>query len=600
MRLPLPNLIAVLMTSLACTGTWAAGSPVDLQDWLEIQSHLVSQQPVVRTGWQDPTLGRIGPQGWRFRITVGKDGRVAQAELLWGPAAHRNEATRAVRSLRFRPFERAGQIVAGRFEYNVQETIEDYVGPPDRALPIRPDLQKFRVALARTSCYGSCPAYRVEVRGDGHVSYRGTRDVLVEGEHDWQITPEALARIVELVRRADYFKLRGYYVLDATDLPTYTTQVSFGSQQKFVVDYGGAGFDELEAMPGAHGASPRMPKAMTELEDGIDALSGANSWVRGDEGTMDRLRHAKWDFRAPAAGRALRMLIRACKVSTALSFIEAGAPIEDPEDKSHDYPLPALSARCGNLGLVRILASRGALDAPKDAAAFLRSSVAGGYPALVAVALQHEQRVTRIDPADPPLIVLAAGSHVRIDSSAADVTFDPAQVIAQLLAAGADIHERDGMENTALHAAGSGAVVRALIQAGAEPNARNAHGETPLFNGHGDGAEQALLDMGADVKARDDRGRTALFGLFYPEAATALLRAGADVQARDDEGLTPLETAQSEHVALVLLEAGARLPTDPDRLESMIRKATIVQWKQVLPALMQAKAAAGKPTAPAR
>lgn len=95
------------------------------------------------------------------------------------------------------------------------------------------------------------------------------------------------------------------------------------------------------------------------------------------------------------------------------------------------------------------------------------------------------------------------------------------EVVAALLAAGADVQAADNMGFTALfHAChdpdedrGHPAVVQALLQAGADPEATIGYGVRPLMfaAGHGEaGVVQALLDAGADPLARNEGGRTAL------------------------------------------------------------------------------------------
>ena len=43
------------------------------------------------------------------------------------------------------------------------------------------------ITLERTICLGECPDYRVEIRGDGRVTYHGENYVAVEGDYSWTI-----------------------------------------------------------------------------------------------------------------------------------------------------------------------------------------------------------------------------------------------------------------------------------------------------------------------------------------------------------------------------------------------------------------------------
>lgn len=116
------------------------------------------------------------------------------------------------------------------------------------------------------------------------------------------------------------------------------------------------------------------------------------------------------------------------------------------------------------------------------------------------------------------------------------VSFGDPAVIQALLAAGADVHERDGDRMTALHwavLADHADVVKVLLAAGADVNAVDRFGYTPLLYAatvdFGD-AETAtmLLKAGADPNAKDKAGKTALAqAREYPYIRAALEQAGA-------------------------------------------------------------------------
>jgi ankyrin repeat protein len=84
--------------------------------------------------------------------------------------------------------------------------------------------------------------------------------------------------------------------------------------------------------------------------------------------------------------------------------------------------------------------------------------------------------------------------------------------VREMIEAGADLHARAELGDTALHGAANGGredIVRLLLEAGADPNARGATGATPLMRAAGAssaGSVRALLGAGADVDALDDDG----------------------------------------------------------------------------------------------
>jgi hypothetical protein len=67
------------------------------------------------------------------------------------------------------------------------------VPPPARHLPIPPgSLSSVRIVLQRGECLGTCPAYRVEIRGDGTGTFHGEGYVLVHGDHSFRVPPETV------------------------------------------------------------------------------------------------------------------------------------------------------------------------------------------------------------------------------------------------------------------------------------------------------------------------------------------------------------------------------------------------------------------------
>lgn len=183
-------------------------------------------------------------------------------------------------------------------------------------------------------------------------------------------------------------------------------------------------------------------------------------------------------------------------------------------------------------------------------------------------------------------------------------------VVAALLAGGADIHARDSVGNTPLHIAayhnaseatvallqhgadihaGRGddsgrpttplhnaahllnlEVVRVLLDHGAEVDRASAYG-TPLHEAVRERSAEALpvvtalLERGANVDARGYNGRAPLHLAAYSDGATVplvsmLLERGAAVDAKDDDDNTPLHFAAANStsaIVAVLLVYGA-------------------------------------------
>lgn len=128
------------------------------------------------------------------------------------------------------------------------------------------DWKSLKITLRRTTCFGACPNYLVEIFGDGTVVYTGYSLVAVEGEQRGHISQDGVKELVDLFRRADYFSLNDKYYANASDGPTYTTSISFDAHSKTVVDY--------------FGALMHMPHTVTDLEEGIDRIAETAKWVK--------------------------------------------------------------------------------------------------------------------------------------------------------------------------------------------------------------------------------------------------------------------------------------------------------------------------------
>ncbi len=567
-----------------------AAEPVELDDYREFYEHLVKPQPHVTTPWIDLTRDD-DVLSWTFHVTIDEQGVVRTAQLESGDAKLRDEARRAALSTRFEPFMRDGQPVVAWTELHVRSRAADYLGPSDRAFPAQPDLSQVVISLKRTQCYGTCPAYRVQIRGNGEVLYRGEEFVLAKGTHRWHVDPATLAPLLELFRRADYFKLDGYYEYLVTDMPTYVTRLTIGGQHKFVLDYGNAvapeaGEEDDEELPVS-----RLPPIVTEIENAIDRISGATGFVSGDETTLQRLREAKYDFRSKDAGRALRMLLSKCKTGLATEFIHAGAPLNVRGEELYDHDTPPIvsATRCADPDLVRLLIDKGALKQQADAKAFLWASVGSGQPRLVELALRFYRDANSKNEDGRPLLASAVDGIPDEDEPGKE-TFDAVKVIDMLIDAGADPNARDAEGKTPLFEANTSATVAAIVRRGADPKALDNNGKTPLFNEFFDETKPALIAAGIDVNARDKDGRTALFYQDSPTSIAALLEAGADVDAVDSQGRSVIEQMKSEEGTLALLAAGAKLPADSARLAAMVARASERKWTGLLARLEAAAA----------
>lgn len=510
-------LLAVLGSVLlaSCSPGRAAPEVRRIGFWNDvIASHRISGNDRVRVGSLKAAeagafipIGvdvEIAPSGEVIRASVDPDDNYSGADTA--------PAIAAAQQWRFRPFEYDGAPVIA-----VGTVYISYQGPelwdqPDAPLP-EIDYRSLSITLERSACYGSCPDYRVEIKGDGEVVFTSRAEpvdeaaamhrawnvsgVLVPGRHVSRIDRSALEALVERFRQAHFFGLKDSYQAGVTDNPTYVLTFQTGRHRKRVVDYVGN-------MVG-------MPEAMSALEDEVDRVAGTGRWVKGDSGTVEALASEGFDFSSAAARSLLVWSIREAPERMILELIARGVPLDskvaDAERVGTYVNEPAASGEL--LGQVA-----------------LKHSILAGRPAVFAE-LVRRGWLRRTPMADLSRAFAASGGGC------------------------------------------SPIIAEALIGAGIDPAARNEDGKTALMAAVGTypcgrkaGEDVAplvslLIRLGVPVNAADKEGKTALFKAEKLELVKLLLAAGARVDVRDKEGISPAFWSWDDSVVLTLLEAGA-------------------------------------------
>jgi len=127
-----------------------------------------------------------------------------------------------------------------------------------------------KITLSRTICYGTCPAYRLEIFGNGRVVFDGQAHVRNTGIVTYQISEDRIKQLLSEFQNINYFSLADDYSVSnhkncpnfGTDAPSVTTSITINGQTKTV--FHSHGCQDLEIL-----------SRLDSFEDRIDELAEA-------------------------------------------------------------------------------------------------------------------------------------------------------------------------------------------------------------------------------------------------------------------------------------------------------------------------------------
>ena len=129
------------------------------------------------------------------------------------------------------------------------------------------DLSDASITLTHLGCGGGCPAFSIEIRGDGTVIYNGVEGVKVTGKREHKITKGKVSEVVREFYRVNYFSLKDQYVEPQGNFCIYVksfgtaTSISIGGKKKTIYERFGA------------------PQALKDLEGKIYVISDVHQFV---------------------------------------------------------------------------------------------------------------------------------------------------------------------------------------------------------------------------------------------------------------------------------------------------------------------------------
>ena len=466
-----------------------------------------------------------------LQVVIDPDGNVESAHAVDGPQQFFGEAEKIEGKRKFKPFQSDGEAVRAAFRDYVSIVPLEKWAEKRVPFPEIKDWNSLRMGLKRTQCFGSCPAYSVEVRGDGGVEFNGESNILITGHHQGQISRQAVRDLVAAFQHADYFSLNDSYHFLMTDNPTYTTWIVFDGQKKSVVDYVG-----LRA---------GLPEVVEDVERSMDEIAGTEKWVKGNDQTGAALIAEKWNFQAGTEENSALFANLVAHGSRELIelFVGHGAPALGIS-KQGEGPLISAAAK-GNLELVKqLIRNQTRLDAPLSACA-LGAAAGSGNLALVEFLIEKgaDANAAPCSNQDKFTVLMKA------------VESGKAEVVQEILKYQPDMNAKQFNGDTALGLLSDGPsekgdmpkIIGLLVAAGADLNSRNNNDETPIFKACSVGPEviRTLAKAGADLNVKNRNGQTPLMACFGNKSVQALIEAGADLSIRSRWGLTAAQEARN-------------------------------------------------------
>ncbi len=136
--------------------------------------------------------------------------------------------------------KKVGKITATKIEKeSISNPSKSVVEPKKEiALPIEKEV-KLIAKINRTSCYGKCPVFTIELYDNGMVKYNGIAFVDKKGAFIATANSEFMAKIQSKALSINYLSFENKYPIAPVviaDLPTTTTFIRIGEEGKQVSD----------------------------------------------------------------------------------------------------------------------------------------------------------------------------------------------------------------------------------------------------------------------------------------------------------------------------------------------------------------------------
>ncbi len=148
-----------------------------------------------------------------------------------------------------------------------------------RVVDGQPQLGEVEIELTRTTCFGTCPAYTVQVSGSGVLTYTGEAFVKTKGTHTAVIDPQRLPPLLERFAQLDFLGHVHDCEHRVIDNSHASLMLRVGSRSRTAYDEICSG--DADGMLGTHARAGEVEwhRKAFELEQAIDTLANIETWI---------------------------------------------------------------------------------------------------------------------------------------------------------------------------------------------------------------------------------------------------------------------------------------------------------------------------------
>jgi hypothetical protein len=114
--------------------------------------------------------------------------------------------------------------------------------------PSKPESKIRNIKFTTSGCFGTCPAYELQISSSGNYFYNGIKFTKIVGKKKGELNQKDLQELFGLINYADIINLENHYSVLWTDDQTGILTVEFeNGKTKEIVDYGLNGNTNLRA-----------------------------------------------------------------------------------------------------------------------------------------------------------------------------------------------------------------------------------------------------------------------------------------------------------------------------------------------------------------